>query len=313
MDQQTFFTSEPSPSDIETVSCKVRDFVQHHKAQSRPVVLVTSGGTTVPLEKHTVRFVDNFSAGTRGSASAEYFISKGYAVVFLHRAYSLEPYSRNYTHTTHCFLDFLSVEESETNGSRIFVSPQNKDELINILKRYEKVQESRMLLKVDFTTVTAYLHYLKACTMELNSIGSGGVCYLAAAVSDFFVPASKMEVHKIQSRDGPFQLEMQQVPKMLYSLVKEWCPRAFVVSFKLETDPALLVPKAKRALENYGHQLVVGNILNTRKYTITLVTPGDQGGVCVVALTEEEIEAKDVEIEEKLIASICKMHSEFAS
>lgn len=30
-----------------------------------------SGGTTVPLERETVRFVDNFSAGTRGSASAE--------------------------------------------------------------------------------------------------------------------------------------------------------------------------------------------------------------------------------------------------
>jgi hypothetical protein len=36
-----------------------------------PLVLVTSGGTVVPLERQTVRFLDNFSAGTRGAISAE--------------------------------------------------------------------------------------------------------------------------------------------------------------------------------------------------------------------------------------------------
>lgn len=44
-----------------------------------------SGGTTVPMEHNTVRFVDNFSAGSRGSASVEYFLKAGYAVIFLNR------------------------------------------------------------------------------------------------------------------------------------------------------------------------------------------------------------------------------------
>lgn len=48
-------------------------------------VSLQSGGTTVPLEQNTVRFIDNFSAGTRGSASAEYFLEAGYQVIFLHR------------------------------------------------------------------------------------------------------------------------------------------------------------------------------------------------------------------------------------
>jgi hypothetical protein len=72
-----------------------------------------------------VRFIDNFSAGTRGACSgqsgvgeilivAEYFIEKGYAVMFLHRKFSLLPYSRHYSHTTNCFLDFM-VEGA--NGS----------------------------------------------------------------------------------------------------------------------------------------------------------------------------------------------------
>jgi len=42
------------------------------------------------LEHNTVRFVDNFSAGTRGSASAEYFLEKNYVVIFIYRLVSLE-------------------------------------------------------------------------------------------------------------------------------------------------------------------------------------------------------------------------------
>jgi hypothetical protein len=41
---------------------------------SRPLVVVTSGGTTVPLERRCVRFIDNFSAGTRGALSTEEFL-----------------------------------------------------------------------------------------------------------------------------------------------------------------------------------------------------------------------------------------------
>lgn len=41
-----------------------------------------------------VRFIDNFSRGERGAASAECFLSQGYAVIFLHRAGSIEPFTR---------------------------------------------------------------------------------------------------------------------------------------------------------------------------------------------------------------------------
>ncbi len=47
---------------------KVREFL---KDSGEPVVLVTSGGTAVPLERQTVRFLDNFSTGSRGALSAE--------------------------------------------------------------------------------------------------------------------------------------------------------------------------------------------------------------------------------------------------
>lgn len=54
--------------------------------------LFQSGGTTVPLEHITVRFVDNFSAGIRGASSTEYFLAAGYAVIFIYRYANLSHY-----------------------------------------------------------------------------------------------------------------------------------------------------------------------------------------------------------------------------
>ena len=50
-------------------------------------VLVTAGGTSVPLEKNTVRSVENFSTGTRGALSTEYFLkySDNIRVIYFHR------------------------------------------------------------------------------------------------------------------------------------------------------------------------------------------------------------------------------------
>lgn len=83
-----------------------------------------------------------------------------------------------------------------------------------------------------------------------------------------------MAQHKIQSSTG-LTLELQQVPKMLDKLVNEWAPRAFVVSFKLETDESILFAKAWGAIEKYNVHLVVANILHTRADKCYLVEPVD--------------------------------------
>lgn len=88
--------------------------------------------------------------------------------------------------------------------------------------------------------------------------------YLAAAVSDFYVPWLELPEHKIQSRGGMLNLQLQQVPKCLGLLRNEWAPAAFHVSFKLETDEQLLLEKSKAAITNYGVHSVVANELNTR-------------------------------------------------
>lgn len=54
-----------------TQTHSIREFAQGFMDKNRPMVLVTSGGTSVPLEKNTVRSIENFSTGKRGAASAE--------------------------------------------------------------------------------------------------------------------------------------------------------------------------------------------------------------------------------------------------
>ena len=80
---ESFFSENPQPKSLPDVRQRLEAFCSLHDGHR--IVLVTSGGTTVPLERNTVRFIDNFSAGTRGSASAENFAKQGYAVIFLHR------------------------------------------------------------------------------------------------------------------------------------------------------------------------------------------------------------------------------------
>jgi phosphopantothenate-cysteine ligase len=72
-DTDQFFADSKliAPQDLCQIRDKAFEFCQQQVLKGRPIVLVTSGGTTVPLEHNTVRFVDNFSAGTRGSTSVE--------------------------------------------------------------------------------------------------------------------------------------------------------------------------------------------------------------------------------------------------
>ena len=51
-------------------------------------------------------------------------------------------------------------------------------------------------------------------------------------------------------------VDLDPVPKFLKNLVDEWAPASWIVSFKLETDPTILVHKARYSLERYQHHLV---------------------------------------------------------
>ncbi|KAI0112975.1 DNA/pantothenate metabolism flavoprotein [Daldinia grandis] len=310
--ENTYFSSNPPPKALPQHVAAAESFINQHAAANRRVVLVTSGGTTVPLEKQTVRFIDNFSAGTRGATSAEYFLESGYAVIFMHRQFSLLPYSRHYSHSTDCFLDFL---HEDPDGS-VVANPAHQDKMLRVLRKYNAAKRQNLLLMLPFVTITDYLHELRAVAQLMRPLGPNGLLYLAAAVSDFFVPEERMSEHKIQSTDATDMLKKQgptivtkeardssnqeeeafdnfdsspavprskrlivdldPVPKFLKNLVDGWAPEGMIVSFKLETNPAILVHKAKYSLERYQHHLVIGNLLSTRKWEVVFVAPNQE-------------------------------------
>ena len=290
----SYFDDNPPPKSLHVHRRLADAFIQQHLASGRRVVLITSGGTTVPLENQTVRFIDNFSAGTRGATSAEYFLDAGYAVIFFHRQFSLLPYSRHYSHSTNCFLDFMT----EGQHGEVLAGHEYQEKMLGVLRKYRAAKESNTLLLLPFITVNDYLWELKEIAQLMQPLGARGLFYLAAAVSDFFIPRDRMVEHKIQSSDiishhqtaspaspaaaavapsssQKLVINLDPVPKFLKSLVQGWAPEGMIISFKLETDPTLLESKAQAALRRYSHHLVIGNLLSTRKWEVVLIAPPD--------------------------------------
>lgn len=304
-EENSFFESTSPPLHYDASRHRISEFCDQHKQLGRKIVLVTSGGTTVPLEHNTVRFVDNFSAGTRGSSSAEYFLDKGYAVVFLFRTKSMEPFSRHFAGDT-SFLDMLDVRTAADGSERVEVGSQSLSYVLPILKKYQAMHSENRLLGIQFTTLADYLWLLRCCSEALAPFGRNAMLYLAAAVADFYLPNNEMSTHKIHS-DSPLTISLKLVPKMLRPLVRQWVPDAYVISFKLETDSSILTKKAREALSKYGHQMVIANMLQTRKRRVTLVTE-DTTFPLEIRPDEED----RVEIEEKIIDLVVECHQKFA-
>ncbi|VDO39003.1 unnamed protein product [Brugia timori] len=284
------FSRMPDICKMGSVDSLVDDFVQQNPA--RKIVLITSGGTRVPLEKKMVRFIDNFSMGTRGAASAEYFLLKGYAVIFFHRDNSLKPFKRKFCD----IFDHLVVI-------------RNMPGLVEALTLNSELSDR--LLMLSFVDVSAYLMTLEMICLRLRFLSSSLLIYLAAAVSDFYVSEENLPEHKIQSNQESLLLSLNIVPKILRKLVRDIVPEAFVVSFKvLETDETILVSKARQALRNYGHQLVIGNTLDTRKERVIFVNNGNKEET--ISLSEEQ-KAAGVEIEQPIVDKLVEMHDKLLS
>jgi phosphopantothenate---cysteine ligase (ATP) len=248
----------------------------------RPICLVSSGGTAVDLELNAVRCLDNFSTGLRGAISVEEFLRRGYAVIHLQREGSTSPYARvlnqqlglkqsNYSLTTEClgklFVNTGEVDEDDLLQSVLSEEKEsgkanddknvpdadlmeiklhrtiiNSSTIRKALKERSDVLREGRLITISFRTVEEYLAKLQICAVALSTLRSLATFYLAAAVSDFYVPFDDKAIHKIQSgsSESGLMLQLKPVPKVLGMLQRSWAPDAFLVSFKLETDVDIL-------------------------------------------------------------------------
>ncbi|KAF4354550.1 hypothetical protein F8388_022272 [Cannabis sativa] len=144
---------------------------------------------------------------------------------------------------------------------------------------------------------------LRMIALSTSNLGPNAMFYLAAAVSDFYVPWQSMAEHKIQSASGPLNMQLAQVPKMLPVLRQEWAPKAFLISFKLETDSKILLKKATAALEKYKMDMVVANELLTRKEEVVVVTSSEN-----ITVRRDKNEGVD-DVEDPLIQLLVGRHS----
>jgi len=401
------------PSELAQIQPLLEAFCIRHQSHHRPIALVTSGGTATDLEVNSVRFLDNFSTGLRGAVSAEQFLRRGYAVIYLWREGSAAPYTRTLSSALGTrqanhglgfdalgrLFDFPGEEgqqdeeerminqvrsndpwltdtsgrndvyhdgPSSTSGregsaldsSQVMLDTKNGPILLNrrlfassemeiALRERAEVVKQGLLLTVKFRSVDEYLAKLQLCSRALYDSQSLGVIYLAAAVSDFYIPKAKRSLHKIQSQDygtggsestvvvdadNCLTLKLHPVPKLIPALRKLWAPHAFTVSFKLETDTNILRHKAMLAMKRYGPHMVVGNILETRHEKVWILqqtNDADDSGDASskddpTSVMERGFEMKEIskkakygggidELEDAMIGHIVEKHFEYVA
>lgn len=140
--------------------------------------------------------------------------------MFFHRKGSVRPYK---SHPPEGLLEYTN-EEIQVNKSH----PQ----YAMFCKKIESKQKfQNQILEIEFNTIFSYLYGLHKISETLQSFMDNqdkekvprtkALIYLAAAVSDFYLPLSEMSEHKIQSRDmtkahGGLTLNLSSTPKYLY-------------------------------------------------------------------------------------------------
>eukprot|EP00933_Yihiella_yeosuensis_P074050 TRINITY_DN82888_c0_g1_i1.p1 TRINITY_DN82888_c0_g1~~TRINITY_DN82888_c0_g1_i1.p1 ORF type:complete len:334 (+),score=63.33 TRINITY_DN82888_c0_g1_i1:78-1079(+) len=272
------------PQGLEETRQQVKNFAAEAKQNNRRLALVTSGGTTVPLEMNTVRFIDNFSSGTRGALCTEELLKAGYSVIFLHRKGSNFPFVTDLVKQ----LQQKPTDLIKQRQHRLGIPPA--DDL--------PPNWQRCFLPIGFTTIFEYLFLLRECCQGVSILGASAVVMLAAAVSDFYVPESDMATEKIQSRacDG-LTISLKNVPKLL-GAVRVWAPEAFIMSFKLETNLNILLAKAAGSLEKYGMDAVCSNQLQTIRDLVSVVErdPNSTSGIQIQSDSLTGNESEHVEV-----------------
>jgi len=123
-------------------------------------VCITSGGTVVPLERNCVRFIDNFSRGTRGALSCEEFLKHGYYVIFLTRHGSAQPFISEFQEqlSGDGILDVMHEDHQDRKGLALDARLSE-----GLFMSYKYSSEKRFL-RIAFTTVFEYMK-VRVCAL----------------------------------------------------------------------------------------------------------------------------------------------------
>lgn len=287
--------------ELERIEVQVRAFVQSQLADNRRgIALVTSGATIVPLDANTDTFVD-LSAKIQehqGPACAEYLLSIGYAVIFLHRADSMQPFTRHFQKYIQngAFMSMFHVREQGLVVEGLDLGQQVKFQNLTLLYSDSKDR----LLNLSFTTVQQYLLLLRLTSQAVSAAKNRGLVILAATVMDFYVP---MHAHDVGTKSkGEFSVNFVRVPNLIKRVRKQWCPQAFLVTLKHEFEDGQMIEAAHVAIEKYGMDVIAGMYGHEYAHEILLITEQED---TIVSCPEDE------DINDAFAAAIAAMHRQF--
>lgn len=200
-------------------------------------ILITSGGTTVPIDP--VRYISNSSTGKFGAELASCALRSNADVTYLTSATGKSPFS--------CNMDLYTSTDWENNLNKLKQLNQFCDQYRSHYQeyRYHHFQEYAELLK------------------SIVEKDQPDIIILAAAVSDYLI--SNYSDKKVRSKEN-LTIHFQSAPKLIH-FIRQWSEKSFIVGFKLlvNATDAELVTAAKDSMAQHDTDLVVANDLSSIK------------------------------------------------
>lgn len=87
------------------------------------------------------------------------------------------------------------LDLTEKDGQpEIKVSDKYEKDVVQVLTKYKSVLNQGKLLQLSFTTLSEYLWLLRSASQALAPLGNRIILYMAAAVSDFYIPSNEMVI-----------------------------------------------------------------------------------------------------------------------
>lgn len=94
--------------------------------------------------------------------------------------------------TLNCLIWSCRITHLQNYFLNVLVKGSDAKKLIPIIKRYKSVLNEKRLMFVSFTTLFDYLWLLRGICEKLSVVKSRCALYLAAAVSDFYIPLEQL-------------------------------------------------------------------------------------------------------------------------
>ena len=122
-----------------------------------------------------------------------YFL--GYKVIFLYRIGSVFPFTTGLRKGISNQIDdkMLSNLEDKKQGIHVNVNNVNNSRIKSELRCYNHSIKNNYLCSISFETIDEYLFLLQFISSEINYLKEKICFYLAAAVSDFYVPKEEVK------------------------------------------------------------------------------------------------------------------------